>query len=89
MRNGLDNRKIKWTGKVVETRQWHEDDYVPAAGMLVDLDGTPGPDAMVKISEADFARMKAGMDATFVAYINGIVDEAGKPILKLKADKGE
>ena len=34
-------RDAVWTGTVVETRKWHEDDFVPAAGMLVDADGKP------------------------------------------------
>ena len=36
---GLDNKLVKWAGTIVETRKWHEDDFVPAAGMLVDADG--------------------------------------------------
>ncbi|MAO55894.1 MAG: hypothetical protein CMM61_09360 [Rhodospirillaceae bacterium] len=83
---GLDNKLVKWAGTVVETRKWHEDDFVPAAGMLVDADGKPGPDLFVTISVDDLEKVKTGAKVDFTAKLLGAADEKGVSVIKLEAD---
>ncbi|PIW26315.1 MAG: hypothetical protein COW30_15750 [Rhodospirillales bacterium CG15_BIG_FIL_POST_REV_8_21_14_020_66_15] len=84
---GLDNKLVKWSGAVTETRKWHEDDYAPAAGMLVDMDGTPGPELFVNIGVDDLKTIKAGSKVTFTALLTDSADEQGKALIKLKVEK--
>ncbi|MEQ8507113.1 MAG: hypothetical protein RIB80_17465 [Rhodospirillales bacterium] len=84
---GLDNKLVKWSGTVAETRKWHEDDYVPAAGMLVDADGKPGADLFVNIGVDDLDTVKAGSKVTFTARLLDSVDEKGTPLIKLQVEK--
>jgi hypothetical protein len=84
---GLDNKLVKWSGTVVETRKWHEDDYVPAAGMLVDADGTPGPELFANISVDDLDKVKAGSKVTFIGRLMDSADEKGKLLIKLKVEE--
>lgn len=82
----LDNKMVKWTGTVVETRKWHEDDFVPAAGMLIDADGKPGPDLFVTIRVDDLEKVKTGAKVDFTATLLEAVDEKGTAVIKLEAD---
>ena len=84
--SGLDNKFVKWTGTVVETRKWHEDDFVPAAGMLVDADDKPGPDLFVTISVDDLEKVQTGGKVDFTAKLLGVADEKGTAVIKLEAD---
>ena len=83
----LDNRRVKWSGTVTETRKWHEDDYVPAAGMLVDTDGKPGPDVFVNISVDTADKLKPGAAVTFTATLLGSTEDKGRLLIKLEAEK--
>jgi len=79
----LANRKVDWTGTVVAVRRWNEDDYMKAAGVVVDLDGKEGADGFlhVKISDAD--RLQAGERFGFVAEISGIYNDDGRHLIEL------
>jgi len=82
----LPNRLVQWKGTVVELRRWHEDDYVEAAGVLLDLDGKAGADAFMVISVGDADRLQAvGTPVTFLAGLVGTRKEKGRPILDLEA----
>ncbi|MGH6661078.1 MAG: hypothetical protein ACREB6_06040 [Rhodospirillales bacterium] len=82
----LSNRKIDWSGTVVEVRRWFEDDYMKAAGATVDLDGKAGADAFVHIKIGDADRLKAGARFGFVAHITGFRREDERLVIELQAD---
>lgn len=82
----LPNRKVNWSGTVVEVRYWNEDDYMRAAGVMVDADGKPGADAFVHLRVGDAERLKAGARVGFVAVITGIQREDGRLIVELQAE---
>lgn len=84
---GLDNKLVKWAGTVTETRKWHEDDYAPAAGMLVDMDGAPGPELFVNIGVDDLEIAKTGAKVSFTARLIDSVDEKGKLLIKMKVEE--
>ncbi|MAN79378.1 MAG: hypothetical protein CMF64_03175, partial [Magnetovibrio sp.] len=84
---GLDNKLVKWSGTVTETRKWHEDDYAPAAGMLVDMDGAPGPELFVNIGVDDLETAKTGAKVSFTARLIESVDEKGKLLIKMKVEE--
>lgn len=81
----LPNRKIDWSGTVVEVRRWYEDDYMKAAGVVVDLDGKAGGDAFVHIKIGDADRLKAGARFGFIAEITGAQREDGRLVVELHA----
>lgn len=85
--NGLDNKRIRWTGTVVEARKWEEDDYVPAAGILIDADGQPPADLFATIDLDDLPSMTPGRKVTFTARLTDSIDEKGKLLIKLTAEK--
>lgn len=84
---GLDNKLVKWTGTVTETRRWHEDDYAPAAGMLVDMDGAPGPELFVNIGVDNLEIAKTGAKVSFTARLMEGIDEKGKLLIKMKVEE--
>ena len=84
---GLDNKLVKWTGTVTETRKWHEDDYAPAAGMLVDMDGAPGPELFVNIGVDNLETAKTGAKVSFTARLMEGIDEKGKLLIKMKVEE--
>jgi len=81
----LSNRKIDWSGTVVQVRRWFEDDYMKAAGVTVDLDGKDGVDAFVHITVGDADRLKAGARVGFVAEITGSRIESERLVVELHA----
>jgi hypothetical protein len=81
----LSNRKIAWSGTVVGVRRWFEDDYMKAAGVMVDLDGKAGADAFLHIKIGDADRLKAGARVSFVAEITGLRREEGQLVVELHA----
>ena len=81
----LPNRKIEWTGMIVKVRRWFEDDYMKAAGVMVDMDGKEGADAFVHIKIGDADRLKAGDRVGFVAEMTGTQSEDGRLIIELQA----
>lgn len=82
----LSNRKIDWSGAVVEVQRWNEDDYMKAAGVMVDVDGKAGADAFVHIKVGDADRLRAGARFGFVANITGSRREDGRLVIELQAD---
>jgi hypothetical protein len=82
----LPNKKIEWTGTVVAVRRWHEDDYMKAAGVLLDVDGKPGADAFLHIKIADADRLQAGKRVGFVAAMTGSQREDDRLLVELHVD---
>lgn len=85
--SGLDNKIVKWTGTVTEARKWHEDDYVPAAAVLVDADDKPGPDLYVKISVDDLERAAKGAKVTVTGKLSGASVDQGRLLIVLDGAK--
>lgn len=81
----LPNRKIEWTGTIIEVRRWYEDDYMKAAGVLVDVDGKEGADAFIHIKVSDADRLKAGARVGFVAEMSGTQSEDDRLVVELHA----
>lgn len=81
----LSNRKIDWSGTVVQVRRWFEDDYMKAAGVMVDLDDKAGADAFVHITVGDADRLQAGARVGFVAEITGSRIENERLVVELHA----
>ena len=81
----LSNRKIDWTGTILEVRRWNEDDYMKAAGVMVDVDGKEGADAFVHIKVGDADRLKAGARIGFVAEMTGSQREDERLVIELQA----
>lgn len=79
----LPNRKIDWTGTVVVVRRWNEDDYMKAAGVVVDLDGKEGGDGFLHVKLADADRLQVGERFGFVAEMSGVYNDDGRYLVEL------
>jgi hypothetical protein len=79
----LPNRKVDWTGAVVEVRRWNEDDYMKAAGVVVDLDGKDGGDGFLHVKLGDADRLTAGERFGFVAEMSGVYNDNGRNLVEL------
>ncbi len=79
----LPNRKIDWSGTVVAVRQWNEDDYMKAAGVVLDLDGKEGGDGFLHINVSDAVQLKPGQRIAFVAEITGVYNDDGRYLVEM------
>jgi hypothetical protein len=89
----LRGERVGWSGRVVEVKQEHGDDYAEIHTLLVDLDGEQGGttdgDASFRISAAMAEEMFPGREVKLTGRIEDYDWSAKGPILRLEAQRVE
>ena len=89
----LRGQRVGWSGRVVEVKKEHGDDYAEINLLLVDLDGEQGGttdgDASFRISAAMAEEMFPGREVKLTGRIEDYDWSAKGPLLRLEAQRVE
>ena len=89
----LRGERVGWSGRVVDVKQEHGDDYAEINLLLVDLDGEHGgttdPDATFRISAALAEEMVPGREVKLTGRLEDYDWSADGPLLRLEAQRVE
>jgi starvation-inducible outer membrane lipoprotein len=78
-------KRVAWSGRVVEVKTEHGDDFVEISTLVVDLDGAaPEEDAILQVSASTAEDKAPGQEVTFTALIQNFEWQDQRPLLRLE-----
>ena len=80
----IKGKRVAWSGRVVEVRTEHGDEFVEVNALVVDLDGAaPEEDAVFQVSASTAEEMAAGREVKFTGSIADFDWANRRPLLRL------
>ena len=81
----IKGQRVAWSGRVVEAKTEHGDEFVEVGVLVVDLDGAaPEEDAILQVSVSTAEEMTAGQDVKFTGLIREFQWADRRPVLRLE-----
>jgi hypothetical protein len=86
----LKGKRVAWSGRVVEVRTEHGDEFAEIGALLLDLDGVaPEADAVLQVSVATAEDMAPGRTVKFTGTLQDVEWTNQRPLLRLEAKEIE
>ena len=80
----IKGKRVAWSGRVVEVKTEHGDEFVEISALVVDLDdAAPEEDAVFQVSASTAEDMVAGREVKFTALIQDFEWAKQRPLLRL------
>jgi hypothetical protein len=80
----IKGKRVAWSGRVVEVKTEHGDEFVEISALVVDLDGaTPEEDAVFQVSAATAEDMAPGREIRFTGSLQDFEWANRRPLLRL------
>ena len=82
----IKGQRVAWSGRVVEAKTEHGDEFAELGVLVVDLDGAaPEEDALLQVAVSTAEEMAPGQDVKFTGLIQDFEWANQRPILRLEA----
>ena len=80
----IRGQRVAWSGRVVEVKTEHGDEFVEISALVVDLDGAaPEEDAVFQVSASTAEDMAAGREVKFTGLLQDFEWANRRPLLRL------
>ena len=80
----IKGQRVAWSGRVVEVKTEHGDEFVEVSALVVDLDGAaPAEDAVFQVSASTAEDMAPGQDVKFTGLLQDFEWTNQRPLLRL------
>jgi hypothetical protein len=80
----VKGKRVAWSGRVVEVKTEHGDEFVEVSALVVDLDGAaPEEDAVFQVSASTAEDMAAGREVKFTGLLQDFEWANQRPLLRL------
>lgn len=86
----VKGKRVAWSGRVVEVKTEHGDEFVEVSALVVDLDGAaPEEDAAFQVSASTAQDMTAGRAVKFTGSLQDFEWTNRRPLLRLDVSEVE
>ena len=86
----LKGKRVAWSGRVVEVRTEHGDEFAEIGALVLDLDGiAPEADAVLQVPVATAEDMAPGRTVKFTGELQDVEWANQRPLLRLEAKDTE
>ena len=80
----IKGKRVAWSGRVVEVKTEHGDEFVEVSALVVDLDGAaPEEDAVFQVSASTAEDMAVGREVKFTGLLQDFEWANQRPLLRL------
>ena len=83
----IRGQRVAWSGRVVEVKTEHGDEFLEVGVLVVDLDGVPPEeDAILQVSASTAEDMAVGQQVNFTGLIRDFEWTKQRPLLRLEVN---